>query len=367
MNPLERYQACLHFEPMDRPPLHEWGPWESTVRRWMKETGKDRSSVLAWQEEKDPFKLLVPDFSMHPAFDESVITEDESTITKLNSMGLIYREFKENPETSMPEFLDWPVKTPEDWQRIKERFNPDSPERWGEQWQNRLKACAINDVPVRLYGIVAGYYGGPSLFGFVRMLMGDERALYAFYDEPEMVHDMMETITDFSIAMIRRCLEDAKVVDVQFWEDMCYKNGPLISPSLFEEFMVPRYQRITTMIRDTGVNTIFVDSDGDVKELIPLWLKSGINGVFPMEQAAGNDVSEYRSEYGSSLVMTGGIDKRCLANGRKAIDAELELRIPLAFEGGYIPTLDHAIPPDVSYDNFMYYWEKKKELLGIKI
>ena len=149
------------------------------------------------------------------------------------------------------------------------------------------------------------------------------------------------------------------------WEDMCYRNGPLISPSMFREFMLPRYCRITGLAQSRGVDLSFVDSDGDVEELIPLWLESGISGVYPMEVAAGMDVVRLRREYGKDLLMTGGIDKRVLARDRKAIDEELEAKIPLAEQGGYIPHIDHAIPHDVPYRNFAYYWDRKKELLGI--
>ena len=177
---------------------------------------------------------------------------------------------------------------------------------------------------------------------------------------------MMETITEFSIALLKKALKEAPVTVVQFFEDMCYCTGSLISPAMFREFMLPRYRRITDVIRGLGVDTIFVDSDGKVDELIPLWLEAGINGVMPMEQAAGNDIFAYRRQDGSDLLMAGGIDKRALAQGKAAIDRELEEKIPLAFHGGYIPHLDHLIPPDVPFDNLAYYWQRKKHLLGIQ-
>jgi len=177
---------------------------------------------------------------------------------------------------------------------------------------------------------------------------------------------MMETATEFSMAMLRKALQEAPVTLVQFWEDMCYRGGPLISPDMFRTFMMPRYKRITDLIRSLNVDIIFVDSDGKVDELIPLWLESGINGVFPMEQAAGNDIHAYRRKFGRNLLMSGGIDKRALARGKDAIDQELKDKLSLVDKGGYVPTVDHSIPPDVSYDNFCYYWKQKKRLLGMK-
>jgi uroporphyrinogen decarboxylase len=161
-------------------------------------------------------------------------------------------------------------------------------------------------------------------------------------------------------------LDEAPITTVFFWEDMCYRNGPLISPPMFRRFMLPRYRRITDLARSKGIDVIGVDSDGNVEELIPLWLQSGINGVYPMEVAAGMDVVKLRREYGKELLMTGGIDKRVLAQDRQAIDEELAAKLPLAEQGGYIPHIDHGIPHDVSYDNFAYYFHRKKSLLGLQ-
>ena len=251
------------------------------------------------------------------------------------------------------------------WQEIKKRFDPSTPERYPLGWEGYVARLRQSRPIVRLYGFVAVYYGGPSLYGFTRMLLGGEKVLFAFHDAPDMIHDMMETAADFFISLTERALREAPVTYAHVFEDMCFRGGPLISPSMVAEFMAPRYRRITKAIRKAGVDIIFVDSDGDVEQLIPSWLDSGINGVCPMEQAAGNDIREYRRRFGRRLLMTGGIDKRALAGGRKEIDRELDRRIPLAFEGGYIPHLDHTIPPDVPYEDFMYYWSRKKKMLGI--
>jgi len=203
------------------------------------------------------------------------------------------------------------------------------------------------------------------LFGFCRELLGPERLLYTFYDEPAMIHDMMEVSTELCLGVLDRATRMGAITAVYFWEDMSYKNGPLISPAMFRQFMAPRYKRITELARSRGIEVIFVDSDGDVSALIPLWLEAGVNGVFPMEVAAGMDVVALRRQYGRNLLMTGGIDKRALARGAAAIDAELARVVPVALEGGYIPHIDHAIPHDVPYENFRYYWRRKKQMLGI--
>lgn len=365
MTPHDRFLAQMRFQPVDRPVLTEWGPWEATLSAWQAETGLSTAELLGWMGDCDPVANPGVDFAMRPAFPEETIGEDAETITRRDGMGQVYRVFKEHPDTSMPEFIGFPVAGWDDWQRVKPLFDPTDPGRYPADWETRLVRMRAERPIVNLYGFVASYYGGPSLFGFVRMLMGPEAALYAFYDEPELVHDIMETATEFSLGVLDRALREAPVTYVQFWEDMCFRGGPLISPALMREFMVPRYQRLTERIRAAGVDIIVLDSDGDVRELIPLWLDSGINGIMPFEQAAGNDLYAYRNEYGRDLLLFGGIDKRELAKDATAIDAELARVAPLVELGGYHPTLDHAIPPDVSYANFSYYWQAKKRMLGI--
>jgi uroporphyrinogen decarboxylase len=146
---------------------------------------------------------------------------------------------------------------------------------------------------------------------------------------------------------------------------MAYKTASLISPAMFREFMLPRYKRLAQFAQSFGVDVAFVDTDGYVDELIPLFLEAGIRGMYPMEVNSGMDVAQLRRKYGRDLLMTGGIDKRALAAGPEAIEAELARCIPVALDGGYIPMVDHSLPPDISYANFQYYWRRKKELLGI--
>jgi uroporphyrinogen-III decarboxylase len=204
----------------------------------------------------------------------------------------------------------------------------------------------------------------PSLFGFVRELMGPEKTLYAFYDDPHMVNDMMETSTLLTIEMLRRVCDSYSLKALWFWEDMAYKAGPLISPKLFREFMSPRYRRICDYARSRGIEVIMVDSDGDVRQLIPLWLDAGLTGVYPMEVQAGMDVVEVFRQY-PQMMVRGGCDKRALAQDKAAIDADLRRTIPLVEKYRYLHALDHAVPPDVSWENMMYYWTQKKRMLGI--
>jgi uroporphyrinogen decarboxylase len=349
----------MRFEPVDRMPLWENDPWPSALRRWQREGLGPGNEPPLYAECENKIQCGV-DLWMRPRYQQRVDSDDGEFVTRWTEFGVLERVFKSPDETTMPEHIEYPVKCRADWRAIKARFVSGDEGRFPAAWSRQCEQWR-SDGPV----LVFQDRRAPSLFGFVRELMGPERTLFAFYDEPDLVHDIMETQTELVLGLLPRVIDDAPLSGIFFWEDMCYRGGPLISPAMFREFMLPRYSRITELARSLGIDIIFVDSDGDVSELIPLWLESGINGVYPMEVAAGMNVVKLRAEYGCDLLMTGGIDKRALARDRQAIDAELEAKIPLVEKGGYIPHVDHAIPHDVPYENFLYYWRKKRELLGI--
>lgn len=355
MTPHERFLARMHFQTVDHLPLWEWWPWNSTVRRWQRE-GLGADNYPPQYAECENAVPCGVDLWMLPRYAEQVLAEDESFITVRTDRGVVERTPQSPDEMSMPERIEFPVKGRADWEELKRRFDPADGRRFPDDWSTWCERWKQGGPVLVLQGPRS-----PSLFGFVRELMGAERALYAFYDEPMLVHDMMETYTEFILGLLPKVFDTAPLTSVFFWEDMCYRSGPLISPTMFREFMLPRYRRITEFARGRGCDTIFVDSDGDVSQLIPLWLEAGINGVYPMEVSAGMDVAELRREYGRDLLMTGGIDKKALARGPDAIDAELRLRMPVAERGGYVPHLDHLIPHDISYEAFVYYWRRKKE------
>jgi uroporphyrinogen decarboxylase len=139
---------------------------------------------------------------------------------------------------------------------------------------------------------------------------------------------------------------------------MAYNRAPLISPAMVRQYMLPRYRRVTEYLLGRGVPYVGLDSDGQVHPLIPVWLDAGLNFLYPFEVQSGMDVLEVRRRYGRNLRIWGGVDKRALARGPAAIDADLARLKPLIDEGGYIPHTDHSCPPDISFPNYCYYLEQ---------
>jgi uroporphyrinogen decarboxylase len=150
------------------------------------------------------------------------------------------------------------------------------------------------------------------------------------------------------------------------WEDMCFNHGPIISPEMFERWLVPRYARIAELLKARhDVDVVIVDCDGDIGQLVPLWLDGGVNCMFPLEIAAGTDPFDLRRRYGERVILKGGVDKRALIAGADAIDAEIARLEPLVAEGGFIPHVDHRVPPDVSYADYLYYLRRKRDTFGM--
>jgi len=187
--------------------------------------------------------------------------------------------------------------------------------------------------------------------------MGLENVSLAFYDDPRLVHDMLDFLADFYVETIHPALDELELDYATFWEDMAYTKASLISPKMFQEFLTEPYAKVTSLLREHGIDIIIVDSDGRIDELVPLWLEAGVNCMFPVEGRC-NDPVAVRREYGRDLLMIGGIDKLALMRDRKAIEDEVISKVPyLISQGGYIPTVDHRVPPDVPFANYLCYLE----------
>jgi len=296
-----------------------------------------------------------------PAYECRFISEDERTVSFTTGAGQTVKRLKGSLETDwgMSMYLDWPVKDRATWNEYKKRLDPNTPERWPPDWDAYVQEMNGKSEPLSL---AVG-----SFYGCLREMVGLPRILYMFYDDPGLIEDMMEQMLYLETEVIKRTLKDIKIEQATFWEDMCYKAGPLISPDMVRKFMMPRYKKITDLLHSYGVDVIFLDSDGNLNELVPLWLEVGINFIWPFEVAAGNDAVAMRKKYGKDLIIGGAIDKRALLKGKEAIREEVMSKVPFLLEnGGYFPSVDHVVPPDVTFENYCYYINLMREVGGLE-
>lgn len=354
----ERFLGVMTYSAVDRPVYRLlMGGWPETIKRWKSE-GYDPASEPLFPT--DDWRWYGDWFFPNPPFERQVLEEDDKTVLYVNHEGILMRERKDNPYSSMPQFVRFPVETRDDFRRFcAERMQPDLVARLGPEYGQFLSSLRARDYPLIC---MADRWGG--FFGPLRNLMGVERLCMAFYDTPALVEEMMDFFADFIIAMMDRILQHTDVDVFGFWEDMAYKTGPLISPEHVRRYMLPRYVRVVDFLRSRGVGLIQLDSDGQVEALLPVWMDAGIDLIYPFEVQCGMDVVAARRKYGRGLLMYGGIDKRALARGREAIDAEIARVRPLLEEGGYVASPDHSLPPDVSFDNYRYFMERLGRVTG---
>ncbi len=346
----ERLLSCALGKPVDRVPYWlYWSPWQFTWQRWLGE-GKpaevtDHRSFM----EPDPVPGTVPvNCGPCPRIERQVLSEDEDFVVANDSWGIIRRYYKHGE--TMSEFIKFPVAGRDDWERFKaERFDPHHPERLAGPWREQGQAWMEAEIPIQL-----GSFPDVTIYGGVRWLLGDEECLLAFYDDPELVHDIMDHLTDVYLAVFREVVKHVRVDIIHIWEDMCGRQGPLISPAHWREFMTPCYRRIKAFAVNHGIPLLSVDTDGKPDDIVPVMMEAGVNYLWPMEVAAGTDVNDYRARF-PELALMGGVDKRALARGPAAIDAELDRVWPAVATGRYIPDLDHLVPDDVSWESYVHY------------
>jgi uroporphyrinogen decarboxylase len=189
---------------------------------------------------------------------------------------------------------------------------------------------------------------------------------YLMVDDEPLLDEIIETVSELIYQGTKAVLETGIHFDVaHFWEDICYKGGPLVNPKVFARKFGPKYKRITDLVRSYGVKIVSLDCDGKIDALIPIWLENGVNTMFPIEVGTWNaSIKPWREKFGRELRGIGGVNKYIFGQDRSAIDAEIERLRPLVELGGYLPCPDHALPPEARWENVQYYSERMNKVFG---
>jgi hypothetical protein len=292
----------------------------------------------------------------YPRFEVEVINETDEKIEFIDTLGIRRLDFKD--ERSMPQWLEYPLKNEKDWERLKEeRLNLNQFERRYavEDIDIYVSETEERDFALLLYGSPIGF------FGILRFMIGEPTIYYWYYDKPEIMKSMADYLCKMWLHIAEELTSKIDFDYCYFFEDMAYKHGSLIGPAIFREFMAPYYKRLIDFARSRGVRHHIVDSDGYVEGLIPLFLEVGMTGIQPFEVRAGNDIERVRKNYPEFEIL-GGIDKTALQR-IQTIDLELQKVERMLQKGGYVPYVDHAFPPDISFENYKYFREKLNVLV----
>jgi len=286
-------------------------------------------------------------------YPEEPIEETEEHRIWRDSLGRTMKLPKQAATLALP--MDFPVKTMDDWLKIKPWYEF-SEERLGADWQAAAQRHREQDKVVCV--------GIPGGFDEPRQLMGEEGLCIAFYEQPELVHDILQTIGDTAFRVLDRVSGEVQIDLLSVHEDMAGKSGPLAGPTQISEFIAPYYRKIWDLLYDRGARIFDQDSDGDMNPVIDAFLDAGVNCMHPMEPAATMDIVKIREKYGTHLAFYGGIDKHVIRRSKQEIAEELEYKIPpMVRSGGCVLALDHRIPNGTPLENYRFYIEKAWEIM----
>ena len=284
-----------------------------------------------------------------------VIEDTMEHIIAKDALGRTTKLKKHFATIALP--LDYPVKFMDDWLKIKHMYEF-SEERIN--WNEVEKAKKLQKQGSL---IVAGIPGG---FDLPRQIMGEENACVCYYEDEELMMDILQTISDTSYQVLNRISDKLTIDQLSIHEDMAGKSGPMIGPNLVIRFLKPYYRKIWDMLSAKGTRIFAQDSDGNMNAVIDAFIECGLNHMYPMEPAAGMDIVAVRKKYGCKLSIRGGIDKHVLRLDKEAIRKELEYKMQsLMQQGGTVFGIDHRIPNGTPLENYRYYVEVGRELLGL--
>ena len=380
MNPRQRFIATMHYQPRDRSPICDFGFWNETFEAWydqglprqVNRTNSDdhfgMDSLFRCVLDAESSALITPadpnrtvfegvSVGLMPPF-ESVVLEDRGDAEVVQQPDGV-RVLKNKSMSSIPLHQGHLLVDRESWTKhYRPRLDPDTPGRYPDNWERcaELWRDPQRELPI--------FLSGGSLYGWIRNWMGLEAVSVAVYDDPAWFEEMVTTVADCVTGVLTRVLETGGTFEgCALWEDMCYKSGPLLGPAQFKRYLVPHYRRLTDLLRGHGVDVVWVDCDGKIDELVPLWIDAGVNCMFPIEVGTwGGDPIEFRRQYGKDLLLMGGFDKNILARGKTEIEAEVRRLAPLVEEGGYIGFCDHRVPPNVPLEDYLHFLKTARQV-----
>jgi len=345
----------MDFRRPDKPFIWSFATRKATMDEWVKQ-GHPEGITTAELLGYDWFEGIPLNTSHCPKFEPIIVEEKNGVVTYYDEEGALRMERRDAQGSGFVtrKWLKFPVENREDFLRMKERYDADDNLRRGEGFDEAVRRSHFVERPVML--TIQGFYWT------MRQWMGFEGLSIAFYDQPKLIDEMLDFILDFNVRLLRAHVAGARIDNLMINEDMAYKTASMVSPAMFRDKFLPRYRELVNEAKRICAEKVFVDSDGHISELIPLWIEAGIDGTSPVEIAAQQDIIEYAETYPSFLFI-GGLDKRCLIGGKADVEAEVIPKAKRLYARlGWIPAVDHAVPANAKFENFKYMIQLLKDL-----
>ncbi|HNR33973.1 MAG TPA: uroporphyrinogen decarboxylase family protein [Candidatus Hydrogenedentes bacterium] len=350
----ERFRRTMFYQEVDTLPNFEFGYWEETLRTWhdqgLPKDIKDEGAAYDYFgiEHWDMINVNSSPFAVceHKTLEETddylIYQDGYGCVAKINKQG----------HKSIPHFISFPVKDRASWEPFKAALDPDDPRRY-EHLDKSVKKLRKSPNPV-------GVFGG-SMVGIARNLIGFEGIAIMQYEDPDLLREIIDAFGRCTVGVLERALPKIQVDFCMGWEDICFNQGPIVSPDFFRETAGPWYRRIADVLTAHGCCVYTTDTDGNLMPIVETFLDNGLNTMFPVEVHAGTDPVLLRERYGKRVRIWGGICKMKLAESKEAIDRELERLRPYVEQGAFIPGVDHRVPANVSLANYLHYLDRKRE------
>ena len=346
MTSRERIKLVLDHKEPDRVPIQD-APWPSTIARWHRE-GLPEEIPL---EEYFGFEFVNIGADLSARFPTQILEKNETYILATTSDGGKRKNFRDYSTT--PEVVESPIKTKEDWFKLKERFKPDFKRiDWASFFNNYHQKRAEGKFIC---------FGGATGYDRFQSLMNTERLLCLMVEDPETARDMFDTVANLLVETCKMLLKEGYEFDAAFlYNDMGYRNSSLFSPKTYKELIFPGDKYMFDFFHKNGMKTL-LHSCGNVKPLLPHLIEAGLDCIQPLEVKAGMDLIELKKLYGDKLAFMGGIDVRKMVGASKdstAIEEEIKTKFAVAKKGGgYIYHSDHSIPKDISFQDYLKVME----------
>ncbi len=370
MNNRERAMNMLHYKPVDRCPAVHFAYWQELLDEWAAQGHIPARIAEGYYDgcpaEKELDAIIGWDFNwqgcmagaangLRPAFETKVLdTLPDGSQRIQNHLGLIER-VKPGVQ-SIPSEDDYQLKDRDAFEKLYLPRMQYAAERVNLEYFEKLKD-APRDRPL---GLHLG-----SVLGDIRSMVSVVGMSYLMYDEDE---ELFADIVNAYADMQYKCIEAVLSTGIQFdfahyWEDICFKNGPLVAPAAFEELCAHHYKKRNDLCHAHGIDVISLDCDGVTEKLLPTWYQNGVNTMFPIEVGVwGDQFAPAREKFGKGMLGVGGMDKVAFRKDKAAVDAEIARMEKLTQLGGFIPCPDHRLMPGSKFELVQYYAEEIKKI-----
>ena len=366
----ERALGILHYKPIDRMPAVHFGYWQELLDEWVQQkkipasvaegltdgNEKDREldRLIGW--DFNWYTVVAPKNELFPFFKSKVLEVLPDGSRRIqNSRGLITRI--KPGVTSIAAEDDYLLKNREAFETLYKPKMQFLPERIDLDYWKKFNDTRPQDIPV---GLHLG-----SILGEIRNMVSVTGLSYLMYDEDEeLLADIVDTYAEMQYKCAEKVLETGAKFDfAHYWEDICFKNGPLLSPAIFDELCAKHYKKRNELCHRFGIDLISLDCDGVTGALQSTWMENGVNVLFPIEVGVwGDQFAAARERFGARQRGVGGMDKTALRKDKAAVDAEIERMESLASLGGFIPCPDHRLMPGTKFELVQYYAEQVKKI-----